>query len=242
MDDDALRAAIAGHLWFHTIELRPGVVTPGRKTPEIMAVEEELFLGPLPLAGMSVLDIGAWNGGFTIAALRRGAARVLATDSYTWDHPHFRGRETFDLACAAAGVAPEARRLDPMDLPAELEPFDLVLFLGVFYHLRNPVPVMDALGRLARHACIVETHQDALEEVRPAMVFYPWAELAGDATNWWGPNPPLMTALLLQAGFTRIRYRAHPINGPARGIYAAFKPEAPDALLAGYGEGWAVLA
>ena len=128
-----------------------------------------------------------------------------------------------------------------MELPADLEPFDLVLFLGVFYHLRNPLPVMEALGQLSRHACIVETHQDALEEKRPAMVFYPWDELAGDETNWWGPNPPLMTALLLQAGFTRIRYRPHPLNGPERGIYAAFKPEAPDSLLAGYGEDWAVL-
>ncbi len=240
MDDDALRDAIARHIWFHTMELRPGITTPGRKTPEIMADEEALFLGPLPLAGMSVLDIGAWNGAFSLAALRRGAARVLATDSFVWDHPDFRGRETFDLACAATGLRPEARRLDPMELPADLEPFDLVLFLGVFYHLRNPIPVMDALGKLTRHVCVVETHQDALAEVRPAMVFYPWDELAGDATNWWGPNPPLMTALLLAAGFTRICYRPHPATGPARGIYAAFKPEAPDHLLDGYAD-WAVL-
>lgn len=240
MDDDALRDAIARHIWFHSIELRPGITTPGRKTPDIMTAEEELVLGPLPLAGMSVLDIGAWNGGFSIAALRRGAARVLATDSYTWDHPDFRGRETFDLACAAAGVQPEARRLDPMELPADLAPFDLVLFLGVFYHLRNPIPVMEALGRLTAQVCVVETHQNALEEVRPAMIFYPWNELDGDATNWWGPNPPLMTALLLGAGFTRIRYRPNPTTGPSRGIYAAFKPDAPAALLEGYRD-WEVL-
>ena len=167
---------------------------------------------------------------------------MLATDSFTWDHPQFRGRAAFDLACRATGLHPEARRLDPMELPADLEPFDLVLFLGVFYHLRNPIPAMDALGRLARFGAIVETHQDAFDQQRPAMVFYPGAELGGDATNWWGPNQPLMTQLLLQAGFTRIWYAPHPELGHARGIYAAFKPEAPESWLAGYGEGWQVLA
>ncbi|MCW8087213.1 class I SAM-dependent methyltransferase [Sabulicella glaciei] len=230
MDDEALRAAIARHFWFHSIELRPGIVTPGLKTPEIMHAEEEALLGSFDLSGLSVLDIGAWNGGFTLAALRRGAGRVLATDSFTWDAPHFRGRETFDLACAASGLRPEARHLDPTELPAGLDPFDLVLFLGVFYHLRDPIPVVDALGQVTRQVLLLETHQDALEEKRPAMIFYPGDELVGDATNWWGPNPPLILHLLLQAGFDRVLYRPHPVFGRSRGLYAAFRPRASPAL------------
>lgn len=230
MDDDTLRAEVARHHWFHSIELRPGVVTPGGKSLDMMRAEEQAFLGPFDLSGMSVLDIGAWNGGFSLAALRRGASRVLATDSFTWSHPVLRGRETFDLACAGSGLRPEARHLDPMELPADLDPFDLVLFLGVFYHLRNPLPAMESLGFLARQAALVETHQDLLEESRPAMVFYPGEELLGDPTNWWGPNPPLMLHLLLQAGFGRVYYRNHPVLGVARGVFAAFKPDAPPAL------------
>jgi hypothetical protein len=75
---------------------------------------------------------------------------------------------------------------------------------------------------------LLETHQDALEQPRPMMVFYPGREMNEDETNWWGPNPPLMLHLLLAAGFTRILYRNHPVYGPLRGLYAAFRPEAEE--------------
>ncbi|MFL1462682.1 class I SAM-dependent methyltransferase [Roseococcus sp. DSY-14] len=241
MDDETLRAAVAGHHWFHSIALRPGIVTPGVKTPDIMAAEEEALFGPLALGGLSVLDIGAWNGGFSLAALRRGAARVLATDSFTWDHPWFRGRAAFDLACAATGLVPEARRLDPTELPAGLEPFDVTLFLGVFYHLRDPIPVVAALGEVTRLLCLLETHEDAAEHERPAMVFYPGRELADDPTSWWGPNPPLVRALLAQAGFDRVLRRPHPLPdvAPSRGMYAAFRPDAPVAMVQPFRDaGW----
>jgi len=241
MDDESLRAAVAEHFWFHSIALRPGIVTPGVKTPEIMAAEEAALFGPLDLRGRTVLDIGAWNGGFSLAALRRGAARVLATDSFTWDHSWYRGRASFDLACVATGLSPEARRLDPTELPAGLEPFDVALFLGVFYHLREPLPVLDALGRVTRLLCLLETHEDAAESARPAMVFYPGRELADDPTCWWGPNPPLVRALLEQAGFDRVLRRPHPLPGvaPSRGMYAAFRPEAPEAMVQPYRDaGW----
>lgn len=163
---------------------------------------------------------------------------MLATDSHCWDHPHYRGRETLGLCAAELGLDIETRHLDPTTLPAGLERFDLVLFLGVFYHLRNPLPVMEALGEVTGRCLLLETHQDALEQPRPMMVFYPGTEMNRDATNWWGPNPPLMLHLLLQAGFTRILYRNHPVYGPLRGLYAAFRPDAPEALWGGFGEPW----
>lgn len=58
----ALRDAIAKHFWWHSIDLGNGVVTPGQKTPEAMAIESALFFDPVDLTGRSVLDVGTWNG------------------------------------------------------------------------------------------------------------------------------------------------------------------------------------
>ena len=237
LSDDALRARIAAYPWFHSIALRPGIVTAGTKAAAVLAAEEEALLGPLPLEGLTVLDIGAWNGFHSLAARRRGAARVLATDSHCWDHPHYRGRETLELCAAELGLDIETLHLDPTQIGSGLGRFDVVLFLGVFYHLRDPIPVMDALGAVTGQCLLIETHQDALEQPRPMMVFYPGTEVSDDATNWWGPNPPLMLHLLLQAGFDRIYYRNHPAYGTPRGMYAAFRPGTPERLWGGYAAG-----
>ena len=73
--------------------------------------------------------------------------------------------------------------------PERIGTFDIVLFLGVFYHLFDPIDGLRRAATLAKEVLVVETHTDLCELDRPAMVMYPGAELAGDATNWWGPNP-----------------------------------------------------
>jgi len=238
LSDDALRERVASHFWFHSVTLRPGVVTPGIKTPEIMAAEEEAVFSAVRLEGASVADIGAWNGYFSFAAKRRGAASVLATDHFTWNQPRFRGRETIELARAAIGADISLLDMDPTKMTAELGQFDVVLFLGVFYHLFDPLDVMKRMRAITGGVMLIETHQDALEQERPMMVFYPGTTLAGDATNWWGPNPPLMLHLLLELGFERIEYRNHPVLGPTRGIYAAFLPGAFERLGGDFSAPW----
>lgn len=81
--------------------------------------------------------------------------------------------------------------------------FDIVLFLGVFYHLKNPFADLQRVSKIAKEMIIVETHMDALDYPRPAMVFYPTAELADDPTNWWGPNEACVKAMLKDSGFQR---------------------------------------
>ncbi|HYZ30655.1 MAG TPA: DUF1698 domain-containing protein [Crenalkalicoccus sp.] len=240
MEEAELRARIAQYRWFHSMELRPGVWTSGPKTPEILAAEAAAVFGPLDLTGRSLVDVGAWNGFFSLQAKRRGAARVLATDSFTWQHPDYRGRETLTLAAEALGLEIETREVEIAALGPEVGVFDVALFLGVFYHLQDPLPVLGALRRMIRGALVVETHQDALDLDRPAMIHYPGAELGGDPTNWWGPNPALMQALLTAAGFTRVLYRDHPMAGPGgpwplrvRGLYCAIAEEAAAPLAAG---------
>jgi len=80
MDDiEALRREVASIKWYHNIDLGHGIVTPGiDNTPKKLG---RLHF-PERLDGKTVLDIGAWDGFFSFEAERRGAARVLATDSY----------------------------------------------------------------------------------------------------------------------------------------------------------------
>ena len=136
--------------------------------------------------------------------------------------PQFHGRETFELARDALGVDVEALDIDVPDLsPERVGTFDVVLFLGVFYHLFDPIDGLRRAASLAREVLVVVTHIDLAEIERPAMVFYPGNELAGDWTNWWGPNVPLMRALLKQFGFARVDYTSKP-----RPIFHAWRSDA----------------
>jgi tRNA (mo5U34)-methyltransferase len=237
--DPELRAAIAAFPWFHTIELRPGIATPGAKSAAVIAAEAEALLGPLELSGRSVLDIGAWNGAFSFEAKRRGAARVVASDSYTWRHPHYRGRETIELARRELGLAIELLDEDVMLLNRKQHgAHDVILLLGVFYHLINPIAPLMRIRAMTGEVLVIETHLDATELDRPAMIFYPGATLANDPTNWWGPNPLLLHELLREIGFARVVYRDHPLYGRKRGMVHAFRTEAPAIVRPGGHEGW----
>jgi tRNA (mo5U34)-methyltransferase len=208
--------------WHHSIRLFPDLVTKGCKTETMLADERAAILEPLIFDRRSVLDIGSWNGYFAFEAKRLGAGAVTASDSYTWRDPGFRGRATFDLARACLGLEIDAVEIDPTELPGGLAPHDIVLFLGVFYHLFDPIEVLGRVARLARDVLVVETHEALQQLDRPAMIFYPGRSLDNDPTNWWAPNPECLFELLSAEGFQRIFYQRHPA-GPTRGIYHAFR-------------------
>jgi tRNA (mo5U34)-methyltransferase len=212
-----------GSYWHHSIRLFPDLVTKGAKTVATLEKERAAIIGLLAMQGRSVLDIGTWNGYFAFEAKRAGAARVIGADSFCWDHPAYRGRETFDLGRECLGLDIEAVHIDPVDLPGDLKPADIVLFLGVFYHLIDPIAVLQQVAALARDVLVIETHQDALDVPRPAMIFYPRETLNNDPSNWWGPNPECMTELLETVGFRHVFYQHHPESRGQRGIYHAFR-------------------
>jgi tRNA (mo5U34)-methyltransferase len=220
----SLSDEIAGHYWWHSIDLVNGLVTPGKKPPDQMAEEFANTFGPLDLKGRSVLDVGAWNGGFSVEAARRGAARVVALDHYTWNAPHYRGRETFDLVNRATGLGLEAVDID-LDVPrlslAGLGRFDVVLFLGVFYHLVDPIAALREVAGLTNEVLVVETLVENRINPRPSMMFYPRDERAGDASNWWGPNTACMLELLRLVGFARVETRRG--FGRTRKVFHAFR-------------------
>lgn len=197
--------------WFHEMDLGDDVITPGVVKRDVLAKQADVYFRD-GLAGMSVIDIGCWDGFNSFEAKRRGAARVLATDHLVWASPATGSRESFELARERLGLDIEAMDIDvPEVSPATTGRFDIVLFCGVLYHLRDPLGGLVHVSEVCDRTLIVETAIDAMEYDRPAMVFYPGAELGDDPSNWWGPNPACVSAMLRDAGFQRIEHHRHPI-------------------------------
>ena len=88
--------------------------------------------------------------------------------------------------------------------PEILGTFDLVLFLGVLYHMRDPLRALERVAAVTEHQLILETLVDALGATRPMAGFYPGAEVNNDSTNWWGPNPAAVEGMLRAVGFQRV--------------------------------------
>jgi tRNA (mo5U34)-methyltransferase len=204
-DIEELQANVNALRWYHTIDLGNGVVTRGvDDTPERLSRVQL----PANLSGRSVLDVGAWDGFFSFEAERRGAARVVASDYYSWQGAGWgtgQGKSGFQLARAALQSRVEDVDLDVMDLSIQaVGSFDVVLFLGVLYHLPNPLLALERVASVTNDLLIIETVVDMLGISRPAAAFYPGRELNDDPTNWWGPNPAAVQAMLHSVGFQRV--------------------------------------
>lgn len=199
---EALRAEVEQLKWWHPIDLGGGLVTPGIDVTPGRLIEIRM---PEDLSGLTVLDIGAWDGFFSFEAERRGARRVLATDSYSWDGGGWGTKKAFELARRALGSRVEDKSIDVLDLsPETVGVFDVVLFLGVLYHMRHPLLALERVASVTTRQLIMQTQVDMLAVPRPAMAFYPGNELGGDPTNWFGPNPAAVRAMLETVGFRKI--------------------------------------
>lgn len=209
-DLERIRALVNAKPWYHIMELAPGVVTPGIYDPR-ERLERMGF--PADLSGKSVLDIGAYDGFFSFEAERRGARRVLAVDRHPVDHLGF------SLARDVLGSRVEYRMGSVYDLAAEtFGCFDVVMFAGVFYHLRHPLLALDRIHGVCREYLFLETHvldSDFLHEGRRTplgemhpdlpgsalLQFYPYDELNGDPSNWFAPTVRCVELMLHNAGF-----------------------------------------
>lgn len=225
MSGSDLRARVAAHRWYQTIDLGDGLVTQGvDDTPRRLGTIDL----PASLAGRTVLDIGAWDGFFSFECERRGAARVVAADYYSWHASEGWGRKAgFEMAREALGSRVEDVDIDVMDLsPERVGTFDVVLFLGVLYHVRHPLLALERVASVTGDLLILDTVVDMVGIRRPAAAFYPGRELNNDPTNWWAPNPPGVEALLQAVGFARVRTVTRLPGAPwraARAIYHRLK-------------------
>src|SRR5438270_4258438 len=142
----SLRQRIGAIRWFHRMELAPGIWTPGVYDPRRTLPRLRL---PDRLDGRSVLDVGAWDGFYSFEMERRGAS-VLATDSYSWDGGGWGTKAGFDLAREALGSEVRDQRINPFDLsPEAVGRFDVVLLLGVLYHIRDPMLLLERVSSVA---------------------------------------------------------------------------------------------
>ncbi|WP_010184544.1 class I SAM-dependent methyltransferase [Sphingomonas sp. PAMC 26605] len=200
-------------LWFHSFELQDGKTIDGVKPLEIQKAEADIFFAG-GLEGKAVLDIGAWDGFFSYEAERRGAARVLATDHYCWSGPGWGTRKGFDWMHNALHSSVESLDVDVLSLdPSALGQFDVVLFLGVLYHVKDPYACLEAAARMCSDHLIIETVTALQNEPLPAMRLYKPGELGGDPTNFWAPNLPALELMLITFGFTRIEAVPSPASG-----------------------------
>jgi len=123
--------ASAGFVWHQRFELAPGVWTPGVSSVNFLLDTAGV---PADLTGLSVLDVGTTNGGCAFEAERRGARRVVAADIATQELYGFRAIRKF------LDSRVEFVQASVYELPDRLnEPFDLVFFVRVRYHLPHPL-------------------------------------------------------------------------------------------------------
>jgi tRNA (mo5U34)-methyltransferase len=208
--------------WFHNLNLGGVQTAPGHFLGDYPAVKWQRFADAIPqdLTGRSVLDIGCNGGFYSIEMKRRGAARVVGVDS----DARYLAQARF--AAEVQGADIEFREMSVYQLPSLGETFDIVLFMGVLYHLRHPLLALDILHEHVCRDMLVfqsmlrgsadpshakpdyrfwESDQFA-DESYPRMYFVEH-KYAGDPTNWWIPNRACAEAMLRSAGFAIV---AHP--------------------------------
>jgi tRNA (mo5U34)-methyltransferase len=202
---------------------------------------------PERLDGKSVLDIGCNAGFYSLEMKRRGAERVLAIDSDD------RYLDQARLAAQVRGVEIEFRNLSAYDVASLGERFDVVIFMGVLYHLRHPLLALDLIhDHVAGDLMLFQTMQRGPETVEPVAADYDFFEqahfqqpgyprlhfvehrYAGDWTNWWIPNQACSEAMLRGAGFEIVSHpeaevylcRRAPRPTEAGAVYPARPPGA----------------
>jgi len=210
--------------WYHRIEIRPGLVTPGiNDSPTVLRT-----LGlPQDCHGLRALDLGTRDGFFAFELARRGAD-VVAVDYLP------RDKTGFAVASELLGIDVPYRHQNLYTLDHdELGTFDIVLFLGVLYHLPDPMAALRLVRRLCRGRLYLETQLldhatllpdgsfTSLETLAPQlrdlplMQFYRAGVLNDDPTNYWAPNAACLRGMLAENNF---EVETEHLGG-ARGIF-----------------------
>jgi len=229
-------------MWWHSFDF------PEFKTKGLDDSPKKLKFLKMPedLTGWSVLDIGAWDGYFSFVAEKRGG-KVVAFDSpnYAWNKDGINIAGEFIKQNGKTGFleAREKLKSNVIDVEGELDelleitvpmndkvprpgyailrekkPFDLVLCLGILYHVKDPYKLIRDLYEITNKMLILETHIDVNDAPFPVMRFYPNAEVNKDEGTIWGPNMLCVYEMLRKAGFKNIEAD---YNG--RGVFRAEK-------------------
>lgn len=236
-DQSTLRARIDDlGPWFHNIRIGGLETAPDHFLGDYPRFKWDAISHVLPedLGGRSVLDIGCNAGFFSLEMKRRNAGDVVGIDT---DPRYLRQAE---LAVREAGEDIDLRQMSVYDVGKLGRRFDLVLFMGVFYHLRHPLLALDLIHEhVADDMLLFQSLQRGEPDAEPVEADYPFSEWAlfdrprfprlhfvehrysGDPTNWFIPNGPAAEAMLRSAGCA-IRDR------PEREVFLCTRTERPE--------------
>ena len=212
--EEAARSVKSFAYWYQRIYLGNGVFTSDQPMYHEQLWHRTRPTFPPDLKGAAALDIGCNAGYFSIQAKRLGAGRVVgieSVDDYLRQARACARIWNFDI---------DYRSMDAHDLPKLNEQFDVVFFTGILYHLKNPLQVLEEVGRVCRDVVIVETEvipedprnvlyvrqgpsgQVRVTECRKGFLkLVEGAELNGDPTNWCVPDTECVLGMLRTAGF-----------------------------------------
>lgn len=179
--------------WHHRFEIVPGLVTPGSYDPSFLLGKLAL---PADLSGRRVLDLGPSDGYFSLELRRRGA-EVVAVD--------YRPKELhgFGVMERLSGLDFDYRQANLYDVtPEEFGTFDIVLFLGLLYHLPDLLRALLTVRRVCGGQMFIESHcaMEFAQETAAARYFRE-SSLSRDFTNFWSPNRRCFSDILYDAGF-----------------------------------------
>ena len=223
--------------WFHNLELRGVRTAPDHFLGDYPQVKWQRFKDALPadLTGKTVLDIGCNAGFYSMEMKRRGASHVLAVD---FDEDYLAQAR---FAAEIEGLDIEFRQMSVYDVAAIGQRFDVVFFIGVFYHLRHPLLALDLIHEhVAKDILVFQSLQRGSGQIAEVAADYPFEEMghfdapgypkmhfiehsySHDNTNWWAPNRAASAAMLRAAGF-RIE------SNPEDEVFVCRRAELPDA-------------
>ncbi|MBZ0157310.1 MAG: TIGR04290 family methyltransferase [Alphaproteobacteria bacterium] len=202
--------------WFHNIDLQGISTAPDHFLGNYPEIKWRRFAHSIPsdLRGKTVLDVGCNAGYYSIEMKRRGAERVVGIDF----DPDYLAQARF--AAEVCGVDIELRQLSVYEVGQLGERFDIVLFMGVLYHLRHPLLALDLLHEhVVGDILVFQSMLRGSSKVAQLKDDYPFEEegifrhpgfphlyfieknYSGDPTNWWLPNRSCVEAMLRSSGF-----------------------------------------
>ena len=228
--------------WFHSIDLGNGVRTHGIALETVTEDQLPDFEGRTALdigawdglysftaerkGATRVVSLDHYAWGVDIAARDRYWAECRAAgilpdhdkDVTEFWRPDLPGQTGFNFAREALGskVEPVVGDFMTVDLDS-LGTFDIVLYLGVLYHVKEPLAALERVRRVTKELALIETEALRIEglETMPLVDFFAGSEVNTDFGNWWVPTMPALHALCKAAGFSEVRTIAGP-KGPAR--------------------------